>query len=166
MTVAVYAGTFDPITYGHIDIAVRAAKIFDKVIVAVAEETYKENYFSLDERLYLMEQCFAPYEKIEASAFPGLLVKFAREQGASVIIRGMRAVSDFEMEFQMAAMNRKLDEAIETVFLPAQNQNTFISSSIIKKTFIAGGSVHGLVPPVVEEALTKKGRGKSILPET
>lgn len=163
MTVAVYAGTFDPITYGHIDIAVRAAKLFDKVIVAVAEETYKENYFSIAERLYLMEQCFAPYEKIEARAFPGLLVAYAREQGASVIIRGMRAVSDFEMEFQMAAMNRKLDEEIETVFLPAQNQNTFISSSIIKKTFIAGGSVAGLVPPVVEQALIKKSQGETIL---
>ncbi len=110
-----------------------------------------------------MQQCFASYEKIEASAFPGLLVAYAKEQGASVIIRGMRAVSDFEMEFQMAAMNRKLDEQIETVFLPAQNQNTFISSSIIKKTFIAGGSVHGLVPPVVEDALIMKKQGKSIL---
>lgn len=163
MTVAVYAGTFDPITYGHIDIAVRASKLFDKVIVAVAEESYKENYFSLAERLYLMQQCFAAYDKIDAQAFPGLLVDYAKEQGASVIIRGMRAVSDFEMEFQMAAMNRKLDENIETVFLPAQNQNTFISSSIIKKTFIAGGSVHGLVPPVVEEALARKKQGNAII---
>lgn len=160
--IAVYAGTFDPITYGHIDIAVRASKLFDKVIVAVAEETYKENYFTLEERLHLMEQCFAPYERIEARAFPGLLVKYAKEQGAAVIIRGLRAVSDFEMEFQMAAMNRNLDEEIETIFLTAQNQNLFISSSIIKKTFIAGGSVHGLVPPVVEAALIRKGQGQSI----
>ena len=164
MTVAVYAGTFDPITCGHIDVAVRAAKLFDKVIVAVAEETYKENYISLPERLYLMQQSFAPYEKIEVSAFPGLLVDYARAQGASVIIRGLRAVSDFEMEFQMAAMNRNLAEDIETVFLTAQNQNLFISSSIIKKTFIAGGKVTGLVPPVVEEALEKKKQGKPIIP--
>ena len=163
MTVAVYAGTFDPITYGHIDIAVRAAELFDKVIVAVAEETYKKNYFSLAERLYLMQQSFIAYDKIEVSAFPGLLVTYARERGATAIIRGLRAVSDFEMEFQMASMNRKLDKTIETVFLMAQNQNLFISSSIIKKTFIAGGAVSGLVPPIVEDALQRKKQGKSIL---
>lgn len=163
MTVAVYAGTFDPITYGHIDIAVRASELFDKVIVAVAEETYKKNYFSLQERLYLIKQSFAAYDKIEVSTFPGLLVEYAKSQKAQVIIRGLRAVSDFEMEFQMAAMNRKLDATIETVFLMAQNQNLFISSSIIKKTFIAGGSVSGLVPPVVEDALQRKKQGKAVI---
>ncbi len=155
--IAVYPGTFDPITEGHLDIIHRALEIFDRVIVAVAIHPDKKPLFSLDERLKMIRDCFGQDEqRVEAGAVHGLLVRYAREKGADAIVRGLRAVSDFEYEFQLALMNRRLEREVETVFLMTGFRWIFISSSIIKDAARHGGDVSGLVPEHVRAKLQAK----------
>ena len=157
--VAVYPGTFDPITMGHLDIIKRACRMFDRVIVAVAVNPAKTPMFSLDERLEMIRQCFAgkpDEDKVEVDVVEGLLVDFAYRRGASVIVRGLRAVSDFEFEFQLALMNRRLEREVETVFLMTGFRWIYISSSIIKDAARHGGDISGLVPDHVCERLREK----------
>lgn len=156
MTIAVYAGTFDPVTNGHLDIAVRAAGLFDKLYVAVAQETGKNTLFSLEERVQLIRQELSGVANIEVVSFDGLLVDFAHKIGANTIVRGLRAVSDFDIELQMALMNKEMAADIETVFLPTSPQYLFISSSIIKNVASLQGDISRLVPERVLLALEKK----------
>jgi pantetheine-phosphate adenylyltransferase len=152
----IYPGTFDPITNGHADLVHRAAACFDWVIVAVAGSTGKTTRFTLDERVGLAREVMRAVENVRIESFDGLLVEFAREQGAQVILRGLRAVSDFEYEFQLASMNRKLAPDIETMFLTPDDGYTFISSSLVREIASLGGNVGGFVHPVVEAALRNK----------
>ncbi len=151
---AVYAGTFDPITNGHIDIARRGAALFDQVIVAVAEDNYKSNLFTTEERCALASEALSGVDNILVMPFRGLLVDFCRRQGANFIIRGLRAVSDFDLEFQMALLNRSLSQDIDSVFLMSAEKYLYISSSIIRNTGAAGGDVSHLVPECVYQAMT------------
>ena len=159
---AIYPGTFDPITNGHTDLVHRAAACFDRVIVAVAGSTAKSTRFTLDERVSLAHEVMdedlnsSIGSTVEIKSFSGLLVKFAREQGAQVILRGLRAVSDFEYEFQLANMNRRLEPDIETMFLTPGEGYTFISSSLVREVAALGGDVAGFVHPAVEAALRNK----------
>lgn len=155
--VAVYPGTFDPITMGHLDIIQRGLHLFDRVIVAVAKNPTKEPTFSTEERLRMIRACFPANDpRIEVDSVDGLLVDYAYRRGAKAIIRGMRAVSDFEFEFQMALMNRRLEREVETVFLMTAFRWIYISSSIIKDAARHGGDVGGLVPDHVCEQLREK----------
>jgi pantetheine-phosphate adenylyltransferase len=155
--IAVYPGTFDPITMGHLDIISRGLTLFDRVIVAVARHPLKTPLFSLNERLAMIRECFPTTEKrVDVEAVSGLLVDFAYTRGARVIIRGLRAVSDFEYEFQLALMNRRLEREVETVFLMTGFRWIFISSSIIKDAARYGGDVSGLVPDHVCEKLRER----------
>ena len=153
---AIYPGTFDPITNGHADLVHRAAVCFDRVIVAVAASTAKATRFTLEERVRLAREVMQAKENVEIESFGGLLVEFARERGAHVILRGLRAVSDFEYEFQLASMNRKLAPGIETMFLTPDEGYTFISSSLVREIAALGGDVRGFVHPAVEAALRRK----------
>jgi pantetheine-phosphate adenylyltransferase len=155
MKKALYAGTFDPITYGHIDVITRATKIFDKVYIGVSAGP-KNTLFSQRERIELINAVLSDNDKIEVLGFSSLLVDIAREIGATTIIRGMRAVSDFDYELQLTLMNRKLSPAIETIFLMPSEQYIFISSSLVKEIASLGGNVAHLVPDAVAKALTKK----------
>ena len=155
-TLAVYPGSFDPLTNGHVDIIERGARIFDRIIVAVAINAEKTPLFSVDERVGVIREVFRGNTTIEVDTFGGLLVDYARHQGASALIRGLRAVSDFEYEFQMALMNRHLEPTLETVFMMPAEQYTYLSSRLIKEVFSLGGAVSGLVPPTVEQWMTKK----------
>ena len=154
--VAIYPGTFDPITNGHIELITRSLRIFDKVIVAVAPSNKKEPLFSVEERIKLIEQSIAKLKGARADSFDNLLRDFAKETGSLAIVRGLRAVSDFEYELQMALMNRRLNANIETVFLMPSQEYTFLSSTIVKEVVSFGGSVKGLVPAAVEKALNRK----------
>jgi pantetheine-phosphate adenylyltransferase len=154
--VAVYPGTFDPVTNGHIDLLERSLGIFDEVIVAVAENPKKQPLFSIDERIAMFRQASRKYRKVIIEGFDGLLVDYARKKGAAAIIRGLRAVSDFEYEMQMALMNRRLDSSIETVFLMPNEEYSFITSTIVKEAASYGGDVSTLVPNVVVAKLRKK----------
>jgi len=155
--IAVYPGTFDPVTFGHTHIIKRAAKIFDKIIVAVANDNYKQTIFTLEERLKLIEGCcLEDLPNVEIDVFDGLLVNYLEGKGAVAIIRGLRVVSDFEYEMQMASINKYLDERIETVFLMADAKYSFISSSIIKSVAQLGGNIEHFVPGIVAEALREK----------
>ena len=154
--IAVYPGTFDPITNGHIDIINRALNIFDKVIIAVAVNSAKDPVFSLQERMKMIEDSFLGHERIQVSSVNGLLVDYASEQNAKAIVRGIRAVSDFDYEFQLALMNRKLKREVESVFLMPGFRWIYISSSIIKDAARNGGNVDDLVPPHVNEMLINK----------
>ncbi len=152
---AVYPGTFDPFTLGHEDIARRAADLFDEVIVAVAGSTSKQTLFSLQERVELAKAAFdAP--NISVMGFDGLLMQFVQDQGAQMVIRGLRAASDFEYEFQLAGMNRKLYPKLETLFLTPAEQYMFVSSSLVREVAKLGGDVHQFVSPVVEAAIKQK----------
>lgn len=153
---AIYPGTFDPITSGHVDLVTRAARIFDRVFVAVAENKAKSPLFTLDERVELAQRSLAGLENIEILGFNTLLVECARTCGASVILRGLRAVSDFEFEFQLAGMNRQLGPELETMFLTPGDKYTYTSSSIIREIAKLGGEVSGLVPDLVRDALLAK----------
>jgi pantetheine-phosphate adenylyltransferase len=155
-TIAIYPGTFDPITNGHLDLVKRALRFFDEVIVAVAPSIRKQALFTLDERLTLIHESIAGMPKASVESFDGLLVEFVREKQGIAIIRGLRAVSDFEYEFQIAHMNRRLWKDIETVFLMPSEEYSFLSSSIIKEVASFGGSIKGLVPKAVEKAINKK----------
>ena len=159
MKVAIYPGTFDPITFGHIDIIKRAAGLFDHLIISAAKDNYKNPLFTLDERAQLVEEEIAKLDcakKISVEKFEGLLVNFARKKNAQVIVRGLRAVSDFEYEFQMFGMNAKLDPEIQTIFLPASETNHFIASKLVKEVARLGGDISRFVSPNVEAKLMKK----------
>jgi len=155
--IAVYPGTFDPVTDGHINIIKRAAKLFDKVIMAVSSDSYKKTLFTVEERLSLIKDCcLEDLPNVELDVFGGLLVDYLDRKGAIAIIRGLRAVSDFEYEMQMASVNHLLNEKVETVFLMTDAEYSFISSSIIKDVASLGGNIDHFVPMVVGEALRKK----------
>lgn len=160
MRTAIYPGSFDPVTNGHLDVVFRAAKLFDRVIVAVAENEAKAPLFSLAERKRLVAAAVAGMEGIEVDTFSGLLVDYARQRQSRAVIRGLRAVSDFEFEFQLALMNRKLSENIETIFMMPKDTYTFLSSRMVKEIASLGGNVSAFVPPAVETALNKKLRRK------
>ncbi len=151
--IAVYPGSFDPITNGHLDVIERAAKMFDRVLVGVAMNAGKEAMFSLAERTAMATEAVAGIENVTVESFEGLLVSYARQVNADVLVRGLRAVSDFEFEFQMALMNRRLDAHLETIFLMPKEQYTFISSRVVKEVAALGGEVNDFVPPVVQQAL-------------
>ncbi|MCH8248508.1 MAG: pantetheine-phosphate adenylyltransferase [Proteobacteria bacterium] len=162
MTVsAMYPGTFDPITLGHEDLVKRATRLYDRVVVAIAANPgNKEPMFSLDERVELASAALSDLDTVEVTGYEGLTVDFAREHGLAVIIRGLRAVSDFEYEFQLANMNRHLTDEVETVFLTPSDRYTFISSSLVREVASLGGDVSEFVSPRVESALLKRcGRG-------
>lgn len=159
MRIAIYPGTFDPITYGHLDVIKRALSLCDKLVVAVADRREKDPLFSAEERAELIRQVLADEPRVETEAFSGLLTEFAKSKNANFLIRGLRAVSDFDYELQMALTNRNLAPEIETIFLmPAQNY-IFISSSLAKEIARLGGDVSELVPPAVEAALRKRSAG-------
>lgn len=153
---ALYPGSFDPVTNGHLDVIERARKLFDEVIVAVAHNDEKQPLFSLQERLDLLRESIGKMDHVRIAQFKGLLVEFARAQEARAVIRGLRAVSDFEFEFQMALMNRKLDDAVETIFLMPKEEYTYLSSRIVKEIASLGGDVSSFVPACVAQALRMK----------
>jgi len=153
VTVAIYPGTFDPVHYGHIDIARRAAGIFDKLVVAVYDRPQKNLLFSVAERLVMLRDALCEVPNIEVQSYGGLTVSYARQQGARVIVRGLRVITDFELEYQMALATRKLDEEIDIVCLMTGLEFAFISSSIVKEIALAGGPVTQFVPAHVAEAL-------------
>jgi len=153
---AIYPGTFDPVTNGHIDLMVRALKIFDRLIVAVAVNDRKTPLFTLEERVELLKKCVPRSSKIKITSFDGLLVDYARSQKATALVRGLRAVSDFEYEFQMALMNRKLDKNIETIYLMPSEQYTCLNSGLVKEVARMGGRLDGLVPAPVSQMLKRK----------
>jgi pantetheine-phosphate adenylyltransferase len=154
--VAVYPGSFDPLTNGHVDIILRGARLFDRIIVAILRNAEKHPLFSPEERVAMAREVFRENARVDVDAFDGLLVDYAGARGASVIVRGLRAVSDFEFELQMALMNRRLGPDIETVFMMPAEQYTYVSSRLIKEVFALGGPITGLVPEVVEEHLREK----------
>lgn len=158
---AVYAGTFDPITNGHLDIARRATHLFDHIIIAVADDNYKATLFTLEERCALAKEALNDCPNLHVESFSGLLVDYCHQVGATSIIRGLRAVSDFDREFQLALLNRGMSEHTETVFLMSAAEYLYISSSIIRNTAAAGGDVSHLVPPGVAKALADKYRRPS-----
>jgi pantetheine-phosphate adenylyltransferase len=156
-TLAVYPGSFDPLTNGHVDIIARGARLFDRIVVAIASNAEKSPLFSTAERIEIARAVFADMKNVEVDAFDGLLVDYVQRRQAQVIVRGLRAVSDFEYEFQMALMNRRLKDTVETIFMMPAEQYSYISSRLIKEVFSLGGRVHGLVPDMVEERLRQKG---------
>ena len=155
-TLAVYPGSFDPLTNGHVDIILRGARLFDRIIIAILKNAEKAPLFSTDERVEIARAVFQGQPNVEVDTFDGLLVDYVDERHAQVIVRGLRAVSDFEFEFQMALMNQRLNGKIETVFMMPAEQYTYISSRLIKEVFALGGAVHGLVPDMVEARLREK----------
>ncbi|HYA20403.1 MAG TPA: pantetheine-phosphate adenylyltransferase [Burkholderiales bacterium] len=156
MNKAVYPGTFDPITRGHEDLVRRAAHIFDEVIVAVADSHGKQPFFTLAERVKMAEQVLGIYERVEVVGFSGLLMDLVRSKGANVIVRGLRAVSDFEYEFQMAGMNRNMHPDVETIFMTPSEQFMFVSASMVREIAILGGNVGKFVQPLIAEQLSAK----------
>jgi pantetheine-phosphate adenylyltransferase len=156
MRIAIYPGTFDPITNGHLDIIERAMKMFDSVIVTIARNSAKNPLFSDKERLELIREAVKGYENVTVDSFEGLLVDYARERKATAVLRGLRAISDFEYEFQMALTNRKLNDSVETVFLMPSERYTYLNSTIVREIARLGGDVNDFVPPVVQRAFAKK----------
>jgi len=156
ITRAVYPGTFDPITNGHEDLIQRASRLFDEVIVGVAHSQAKRPFFSLDERVALARDVLAPYGNVKAMGFTGLLSEFVKQQEASVILRGLRAVSDFEYEFQLAGMNRKLAPGVETLFLTPSDKYLFLSATIVREIAVLGGDIASFVHPITAERMREK----------
>src|SRR6201996_1022783 len=156
MRTAIYPGSFDPLTNGHLDVVQRAAKLFDRVIVAVAQNEGKNPLFSQAERLEMVNRSITHLANVEAEVFDGLLVNYVEQRGAQAIIRGLRAVSDFEFEFQLALMNRKLDERVETIFMMPKDTYTFLSSRLVKEIARLGGDIGAFVPVQVQEALRSR----------
>lgn len=156
MRVAIYPGTFDPITNGHIDVVARAREIFDEVIVTVAENGAKRPLFSVAERLAMIKETVGKFDNVSVDSFKGLLVSYAKRRKASAIVKGLRAVSDFEYEFQMALANRRLDSSLTTVFLMPHEQYTYLNSSIVREIAMLGGDVSKFVPPSVLKRLLRK----------
>ena len=155
-TTAIYPGTFDPITHGHSDIVRRASRLFRRIVVAVAESPKKEPSFALEERVLLAREALGDLHNVEVLGFNSLLARFAQEQGATVILRGLRAVSDFEHEFQLAAMNRQLAPEVETMFLTPAEEYSFVSSSLVREIARLGGDVSNFVSPAVVRALAER----------
>ena len=162
---AIYPGTFDPITNGHLDLIKRAVRIFNEVIIAVAPSQKKKPLFTIQERLNMINLAVTGIKEAKVEAFSGLLVEYVRQRKGDAILRGLRAISDFENELQMAHMNRTLDADIETVFMMPSEEYGFITSSVIKEVALLGGSVRGLVPEAVEAALQEKFRLVKDIPE-
>jgi pantetheine-phosphate adenylyltransferase len=158
--VAIYPGSFDPLTNGHVDIIERGARIFDAIIVAILANVEKTPLFTENERITIIRDVFKTHKNVQVEAFSGLLVDYAQLKKATVLVRGLRAVSDFEYEFQMALMNRHLAPGLETVFMMPDEKYTYISSRLIKEVFTLGGEITGLVPAVVEEKLRAKQKAK------
>jgi pantetheine-phosphate adenylyltransferase len=154
--IAVFPGSFDPLTNGHVDIILRSARLFERIVVAVLVNQDKKALFTPEERVAMIREVFREYPNVEAESFDGLLVEYARRRRASAIIRGIRAVSDYEYEFQMALMNRHLEPMLETVFMMPAEQYTYLSSRLTKEVFSLGGNVTGLVPPAVEAWMKQK----------
>lgn len=157
---AIYPGSFDPMTNGHLDLVERGARLADHLVIAILRNEQKQPLFTVDERIEMVQEVVSGVANVEVAAFDGLLVDFAAVCGASVIIRGIRAVSDYEYELQMALMNRRLRPAIETVFLMAGEAHSFISSRLVKEVIRLGGNISGLVPPQVEVRLRKRLSGE------
>ena len=156
MKIAVYPGSFDPLTNGHLDVIRRASKVFDRLIVAVLTNSVKNPSFSAQERMEMIESAARDLENVEVCTFSGLLVELCRQKGARMIVKGLRVVSDFEYEFQMALTNRLLDDEIDTLFLTPKADNMYLSSSIVKEIARYGGDISKLVPPVIMERITDK----------
>lgn len=156
MKIAIYPGFFDPVTYGHIDILERALKIFDKVIVAVGDNPQKKSLFPLKQRVDMIKEATKKIKNVEVKQFKGLMLDFVKKHNSRIIVRGLRAVSDFDYEFQRALMNRKVDDNIETVFIMTKGRYSFLSSSIVKEMAQFGGCVTGLVPNIVEKKLKER----------
>lgn len=155
-TLAVYPGSFDPLTNGHVDIITRGARLFDRIVVAILVNAEKHPLFTMAERVEIAREVFKDQRNVEVDTFEGLLVDYMERRRAQVVVRGLRAISDFEFEFQMALMNRRLKPQIETVFMMPAEQYTYISSRLIKEVFSLGGRVEGLVPELVETRLRDK----------
>jgi pantetheine-phosphate adenylyltransferase len=154
--IAIYPGSFDPITNGHLDVIERGARLFGRLIVSILRNESKAPLFSVEERMEMLAEVTAPWKNIELDSFDGLLADYALRRGARVILRGIRAISDYEYELQMALMNRRLQPGVETVFLLAGEQFSFISSRLVKEVIGLGGNIAGLVPPVVERRLVDR----------
>jgi len=154
--IAIYPGSFDPITNGHLDLIERGRILFDRLIVAILRNETKQPLFSLDDRIEMLREVVAPYGNVKVDSFNGLLVDYAAKKRATVLLRGIRAISDYEYELQMALMNRRLRPDIETVFMMAGEAYSFISSRLVKEVFSLGGSISGLVPPSVEARLRRR----------
>jgi pantetheine-phosphate adenylyltransferase len=154
--VAVYPGSFDPLTNGHVDIIQRGSRLFDRIVVAILINVEKAPLFTVPERVDIAREVFRGWNNVEVDTFDGLLVDYARARRAGVIVRGLRAVSDFEYELQMALMNRRLNPDVETVFMMPAEPYTYVSSRLVKEVVALGGSVHGLVPEIVERRLREK----------
>ncbi|MGI6308409.1 MAG: pantetheine-phosphate adenylyltransferase [Dethiobacteria bacterium] len=153
MVRAVYPGSFDPVTNGHLDIIDRASKVFNHLIVAVLENPRKNALFSMEERVEMLKRIIKPYNNVEIDFYKGLLVEYAQKNNVAIIIKGLRAISDFEFEFQMALINRKLNSNVETMFMMTNNKYSFISSSLVKEVASYGGDISELVPPQVHEMI-------------
>ena len=156
MITAIYPGTFDPITNGHIDIVRRSAKLFDKVVISIAMSSRKQPLFTLEERVALVEAALKDLDNVEVEGFKGLLADYAKDKGATVLIRGVRAVADFEYEYQLATVNRKLNPELESVLLTPSSETSHISSTIVRDVAAHNGDVSAFVPPLVKDALDKK----------
>jgi len=156
--IAIYPGSYDPVTNGHLDLIERAHKVFDRLVVGVLRNLEKQPLFSLDERVEMLRAVTRKWDNVEVEVFDGLLVEYARRRNARVILRGIRAVSDYEYELQMALMNRKLEPELETVFMLPAEAYSYLSSSLVKEIARLGGPIHDLVPPLVEERLRAKVR--------
>jgi pantetheine-phosphate adenylyltransferase len=154
--VAIYPGSFDPLTMGHVDIIQRGSRFFDQIIVAVSINVHKSPLFTVTERVEIVREVFAGRTNVAVDTFDGLLVDYARHKHASVIVRGLRAVSDFEYEMQMGLMNRRLNHEVETIFMMPGEQYTYVSSRLVKEVVALGGSVKGIVPEIVERRLREK----------
>jgi pantetheine-phosphate adenylyltransferase len=155
---AIYPGSFDPLTNGHLDLIARAAKIFDHLVVSILRNSQKNPLFTVEERVAMLSEGIAEFPNVSVATFEGLLVDFAREQRAHAVVRGIRAISDYEYEFQMALMNRRLSPDVETIFLMPDAKYSFVSSRLVKEVFRLGGSVDGLVPKFVVERMKEKNR--------
>lgn len=155
-TAAIYPGSFDPLTNGHVDIVKRGLKMFDRVVLAIAINPNKAHLFSLEERVELARQCLGDLDGIEFDTFDGLLVDYAKKKGISILLRGLRAVSDFEYEFQLASMNRKISPTLETVFMMTSEEHFYLSSKLVREVASYGGDVRGFVPAPVYDALVRR----------
>ena len=162
-TLAIYPGSFDPLTNGHVDIIQRGSGLFDRIVVAILLNVEKSPLFTVEERVEICREVLSPYPNVEVDTFDGLLVEYARARRAGVIVRGLRAISDFEYEMQMALMNRHLNPEVETVFMMPAEPYTYVSSRLVKEVVALGGSVTKLVPSVVEQRLREKRLGRQIL---
>ena len=156
MTLAIYPGSFDPITHGHLNLVERGLQVFDKLVIAVAQNVRKQALFSPEERMDMIRRAVGPNDRVEVDTFEGLLVNYANSRAPAVILRGLRAISDFEFEFQMAHMNRRLGENLETVFMMTGEDHFYVSSQLVREIASFGGSVSGLVPEHVEQQLLAK----------